>query len=61
MRLAIAATAFLLLASCKEQKPPAPPAQQSDQLNEAEDMLNNVAQNEEGPEDRSSGPSNSSD
>jgi len=30
-------------------------------LNEAEAMLNDVAANEEGPADRSTGPSNSSD
>ena len=53
--------ALLLLAGCRDQKPPTPSAQQSEQLNEAEDMLNNVAQNEEGPADRSPGPSNQSD
>jgi hypothetical protein len=51
--------ALLLLAGCRDQKPPAPSTEQSQQLNDAEDMLNNVAQNEEGPEDRSPGPSNS--
>jgi len=53
--------ALLLLAGCRDQKPPAPTAQQSEQLNEAEDLLNNVAQNEEGPADRSASPSNQSD
>jgi hypothetical protein len=60
MRLTIAAAALLLLAGCKGQSPPAPSARQSDQLNEAEDMLDNAAQNEEGPADRSASPSNRS-
>jgi hypothetical protein len=41
---------FLLAAACKDQHPPAPTAEQSDQLNETEDMLNGAAQNQEGPE-----------
>ncbi|HVU28768.1 MAG TPA: hypothetical protein VHE36_00070 [Sphingomicrobium sp.] len=53
---------FLFLLAChKQEEPPAPTAQQSDQLNEAEDMLNDMAQNKEGPEANASGPSNSSD
>jgi len=56
----ILVAAILLLAACKDQKPPAPSAEQSAQLNEAEDMLNNMAANEEGPE-QSPGPSNSTD
>jgi hypothetical protein len=60
MRLTIFAAVFLLLAACKEQSPPAPTTEQSDQLNEAEDLLNNVGNNEEGPADRSAGPSNQS-
>ena len=51
----------LVLCSCREQGPPAPTAEQSDQLNDAEDMLNDMAQNEEGPEANASSPSNSSD
>jgi hypothetical protein len=50
---------LLLLAGCGKEQPAAPTAEQSAQLNEAEDMLNNVATNEEGPADRSTGPSNS--
>jgi hypothetical protein len=50
---------LLLLAACKDERPPAPTAEQSRQLNDAEDMLNNVA-NEEGPADRSASPSNQS-
>ena len=30
----------LALAACGEQRPPAPTAEQNDQLNEAEEMLN---------------------
>ncbi len=33
----------LLLAGCGEQRPPAPTAEQNDQLNEAEEMLNEEA------------------
>jgi hypothetical protein len=50
--------AALLLCACRKEEPAAPTAEQSAQLNDAEDMLNNAA-NEEGPEDRSPGPSNS--
>jgi hypothetical protein len=52
---------LLLAAACHDNRPPAPTAQQSEQLNDAENMLNAMAQNEEGPADRSTGPSNSSD
>jgi hypothetical protein len=51
----------LLVAACRDNKPPAPTAEQSAQLNEAEDMLNTMAQNEEGPADRSASPSNQSE
>jgi hypothetical protein len=51
---------IILLASCRDQRPPAPTAEQAQQLNEAENMLDNMAANEEGPE-RSPGPSNSTD
>jgi hypothetical protein len=51
---------LLLLAACHDRGPPAPTAQQSDQLNDAENMLNAMSQNEEGPADRSAGPSNQS-
>ena len=59
-KLGLLALALLLTACQREQRPPAPTAEQSAQLNEAEDMLNDIAANEEGPEDRSSSPSNSS-
>ena len=52
---------FVLVAACSNKEPRAPSAQQSSQLNEAENMLNAVAGNEEGPADRSAGPANSSD
>ena len=48
------------VAACRDNNPPEPTAAESRQLNEAEDMLNGLAQNEEGPEDRSPGPSNAS-
>jgi len=57
----LVALALLAAAACGKDQPPAPTEAQSAQLNEAEDMLNAQAANEEGPEDRSSGPSNSSD
>jgi hypothetical protein len=52
---------LLVLASCRDARPPAPSAEQNAQLNEAENMLNEAARNEEGPVDRSTGPSNQSD
>ncbi|NUQ18528.1 MAG: hypothetical protein HOP95_08770 [Sphingomonas sp.] len=50
----------LLLVSCRKEEPPAPTPEQSAQLNDAESMLNDLA-TEEGPANRSAGPSNSSD
>jgi hypothetical protein len=52
---------LLLLGACREQRPAAPTSEQAAQLNEAENMLNAEAVNQEGPADRSTGPSNSSD
>jgi hypothetical protein len=52
---------LLLVGACREERPPAPTEDQSAQLNDAEAMLNGLAANEEGPEDRSSGPANSTD
>ena len=52
---------LLLACACRDQRPPAPTPQQAAQLNEAEDMLNNMAENEEGPEANASGPSNRSE
>jgi hypothetical protein len=53
--------ALVLVASCRDHRPPTPTAGQSAQLNEAEDMLNGMANNEEGPEANASSPSNHSD
>jgi hypothetical protein len=60
MKLLLLATALALLSACKNDRPPAPTADQSDQLNEADSMLNDLA-NEEGPEANAPSPSNSSD
>jgi hypothetical protein len=57
----IMVAALLTLASCRKEEPATPTPAQSDQLNEAEDMLNGMAANEEGPEDRSPSPSNSTE
>ena len=57
---AIVLFATVILCACRDQRPPAPSAEQSQQLNEAENMLDNLAANEEGPADRSTGPSNQS-
>jgi hypothetical protein len=53
--------AAFLLGACHERRPPGPTAEQSAQLNEAEDMLNAMSNNEEGPEANASDPSNASD
>ena len=34
---------LMLLAACREDRPPAPSSEQSDQLNEAEELLNEAA------------------
>ena len=56
MRAALS-IALLFLAACRDDRPPAPTPEQSDQLNDAEAMLNAEAANDKGPEDRSPGPS----
>ena len=53
---------LFLLTACRDDRPPAPTAEESDQLNDAENMLNaeanaQPAHNQQGPEDRSPGPS----
>jgi hypothetical protein len=52
---------LLAIVGCKDQRPAAPTAEQSRQLNDAEEMLNSMGNNEEGPADRSASPSNQSD
>jgi hypothetical protein len=61
MTKALIVPVLLLVVACHKDQPPAPTPEQSQQLNEAEDMLNGMAQNEEGPEANASSPSNSSD
>jgi len=60
MRLALILL-LTLTPACRDQRPPAPTSEQANQLNEAEAMLNDLAANEEGPADRSTGPSNNLD
>jgi hypothetical protein len=40
------AVCLLLLSACHDKRPPAPTAEQNQQLNEAENMLNDVAAND---------------
>ena len=61
MMRTVALVLVLAVTACHKDEPQAPTPEQSAQLNEAEDMLNNMSANEEGPADRSTGPSNSSD
>jgi hypothetical protein len=51
---------LLLVAACRDNRPPAPNEAQSAELNEMENSLNAMANNEEGPEANAPGPSNSS-
>ena len=51
---------LLLAASCRDGRPPAPTEEQSAKLNEMHAELNAMANNEEGPADRSASPSNNS-
>ena len=59
MRQILLASILLLSACNREEQPQAPTADESDRLNDAEAMLNGLA-NEEGPEDFSPGPSSQS-
>jgi len=47
----------LSLGACGDDRPPAPTAEESEQLNEVEELLNQEAAKEEGPEDSPPGPS----
>jgi hypothetical protein len=49
----------LCLSACERDRPPAPTAEQSGQLDEAEAMLNDMAENEEGAAPAGTAPSNS--
>jgi len=52
--------ALLLLTGCdREEKPQPPTPAESARLDEAEDMLNDLARNEEGPASEDAGSSNS--
>ena len=53
--------ALLLLAGPATTQAAGADGEQSAQLNDAEDMLNGMAENEEGPEAKAPDPSNSSD
>ena len=57
----IVVCAMLALIACREDRPPAPTAEDAAQLNEMESALNDMARNEKGPEADASGPSNASD
>jgi hypothetical protein len=51
---------LLMLSACRDQGPPAPTSQQSEQLNDAEQMLNEMG-SKEGPEANAPDPSNQSE
>ena len=48
----------LLATACGVDRPPAPTPEEAARLDETEAMLNNVAETQEGPADRSASPSN---
>jgi hypothetical protein len=52
--------AAMMLSACRDAQPPLPTRDESAQLDEAEDLLNQAAK-EEGPEAQASDPSNRSD
>jgi hypothetical protein len=54
---ALGPVAWMLASRRMRRRPPAPTAEESEQLNEVEELLNEEAAKEEGPEDRSPGPS----
>ena len=49
----------LMVGGCDRDRPPAPTAEQASQLDEAEAMLNDLAENEEGAAPADTAPSNS--
>ena len=50
VRLAAPALAFLLLSGCSDDQPPTPTAEESDLLNEAEELLDNQSDGRSGTE-----------
>jgi len=53
---------LILLAGCGREETPQPPTpEESARLDEAEEMLNELGANEEGPAPEDAGPSNHSD
>jgi hypothetical protein len=46
-----------MLAACGDDRPPAPTAEEAEQLNAAEELLNAEATKEKGPESNLPGPS----
>jgi hypothetical protein len=51
--------AALMIAACDRDRPPAPSAEQANQLDEAEAMLNEMGENKEGAAPAGTAPSNS--
>ena len=60
MKQILLASILMLCACSREEKPAAPTAEESDRLNDAESMLNGLA-NEEGAAPQGTAPSNQSD
>lgn len=60
MRYSVALLVFAALPACNKDEPPAPTSEQTERLDEAEDMLNDFAENEEGPEAKAPDPSTNS-
>ena len=61
MKQILLLSAGLLITACNREEQPQPPtAAESDRLNEADEMLNELAK-EEGPEAEASSPSNHSE
>ena len=59
MKQSLMVLAALLAAGCDRDRPPAPTSEQSNQLDDAEAMLNELAANEEGAAPAGTAPSNS--
>ena len=59
MKTRLMALAVLACAACERDRPPAPTTEQSQQLDEAEAMLNDMAANEEGAAPEGTAPTDS--